>query len=53
MKGENVVKKCEDYESVRIEIVNIEESDVITTSSNVSTDKIGDTEGRFDYDGWT
>ena len=46
------MKKLDNYESAKIEIVCIAENDVISTSTPTGSDNIGGSEGRFDQDAW-
>ena len=46
------MKKHDNYESAKIEIIYIAGNDVISTSTPTGSDNIGSSEGRFDQDAW-
>ena len=46
------MKKHDNYESAKMEIVYIAEKDVISTSTPTGSDNIGSSEGLFDQDAW-
>ena len=45
--------KIKKYESAKLELIYLEESDIITTSSPDWSDSGSGSSGLFDKDGWT